>query len=518
MWKKCLLAFVLFITGLLLTTTVLLMTPLPIPPNLGQDGVFLIRGVTVVDVENGDLQSKQHVLLRDGMITSVSAERPDLSHPSLQVIDGSGKYLMPALWDMHTHSSKLSPQYEHPLWLAHGVSAVREMWGCMSEPEPFFACKDDRDGWNQALADGSGISPRYLLHSSFQVNGGNEVPEGYPEFFKARDEDEARQLVAFYAEAGADFIKTYTELSLPAYQALAAEAREQGLYLAGHRPLGVSMEDLLAAGQRSVEHGRLLFLECYRDAEEFRDLSDPLAAYTPELKTLLVDRQDNRRCAELIKALASSDTWWVPTLQTLQMSAMAADPAFRNDPRLMYVPYLIRRVMWMPDADRAAAQIAAHPHRNVEQELFLLSLRQVGAAHDSGAKLMTGTDSGDTYVVPGFSVHEELVLLVEAGLSPADAIKSATLDAAEFSGLEAQYGSVEENKTADLLLLNGNPLAEIQNTQQIDGLFYNGRYYDRSALDELLAFAAKQAGSLKTNLHLAWMALKSPLMRVQFAD
>lgn len=514
-----LLGAVVFACAVLLT--VLLAWPLPEPPNVGIAGDYLITDVTIIDVDKGMARSGQDVRVLKGTIASIEASiEPTSSIPlteGVQLVDGSGKYLLPGLWDMHTHSTKLAPHYAHPLQVANGVTGVRDMWGCMSEADSFFACIDDRKRWNDALDDGTGLSPRYVSQSSFQINGGNEVPEGYPEFFRARNEEHARELASFYAAAGADFLKPYSELSERVYLALAREARQAGLTLQGHRPLRVSLDTMLAARQTSVEHARLFLFECHPDAEAFRALPDPSAAYTPAMRARLVDEHDEPRCTELMKRMAASDTWWTPTLQTMRMSAMAKDPVFRADPRLKYVPYLYQRLMWMPDADRKATEIDEQG-RNVYAAMYELAKRNVNEARQLGVKLLTGTDSFDSYVFPGFSTHDELKELVAAGLSPAQALRTATLAPAEFVGAEDRFGTVSVGRSGDLLLLDANPLEDIGNSRSIAGLFLAGRFFDRQALDELLAFAEQRAGSLHQNVHVFWRAISSPLLRVQFAD
>ncbi|WP_181373023.1 amidohydrolase family protein [Massilia glaciei] len=518
MIKKLLFAGAACVALLLLLAAGLLLWPLPDMPRDGVEGDFVIRNVAVVDVGTGTIWQGRDVVLRDGKITSVGPAAPSRADDALIPIDGRGKYLMPGLWDMHTHSLKISPHYMHPLFIANGVTGVRDMSGCMSEPDSFFACIGDRNAWNKATKDRSGLSPRYVLQSSFQINGGNEVPDGFPGFFKARNAGEARQLVSFYRQAGANFLKPYSELSPVAYRALADEARRQGLTLAGHRPLRVSLGDLLAAGQRSVEHPRIFLQECHNGAAAVRARPDPLAASNAQLAWRLVNEHDRGRCAELMDAMAKSDTWWTPTLQVLQMGALAGNEAFRNDQRLRYIPFLFKKFLWAPDADRAARQPADASGRSLYATQYQMALGHVGQASSAGVKILAGTDAGDTYVFPGFGIHDELVELVKAGLSPAQALRSATLDAAIFSGLEDEFGSVTMGKTGDLILLDADPLADVRNTQRIAGLFFGGQFFDRTALDKLLGFAEERAGSVRTNLHLLWDGLNSELLRVQAAD
>lgn len=506
------------IAGCVLVLAALLAWPLPDMPRQGVAGDFLISNVAVVDVEAGVLRRHQDVVILDGMIALVGSVEATSVQESLITVDGTGKYLMPGLWDMHTHSLKISPQYHHPLFIANGVTGVREMAGCMSEPDSFLACHDDLERWNSALRDKSGLSPRYVIESSAQINGGDNVPDGMPDFFRARNADEARELVAFYADAGADSVKTYSNLTSAAYRALADAARQHEMMLAGHRPLRVSLEEVLQAGQDSIEHPRLFLFECYKGAAAYRALPDPLGAYNTNMRALFVDGHDAERCAMLMDAMAESDTWWTPTLQVLKMSAFAGDRNFREDPRRKYIPYVFEAAMWTPDADRAAENAIDESGRNVDADFYRMARQHVGQAHKAGVKILAGTDAGDTYVFPGFSIHDELVELVSAGLTPADALQSATINAAVFSGNENEFGSIGVGKVADVILLNADPLADIRNTQRIEGLFFNGQYLDRAALDQLLEFAEQQAGSIRANLHLLWGAANSPIVRMQLAD
>ncbi|MGH8077313.1 MAG: amidohydrolase family protein, partial [Lysobacter sp.] len=271
------------LAGLLIALAIVLATlliwPLPEMPRPGVTGDFLVKNVAIVDVLNGRLIAGRDVVVRDGRIDSVGASHSGRRQNGVVVVDGTGKFLVPGLWDMHVHSLKISPQYNHPLFIAAGVTGVREMWGCTSLPDSFVACREDIERWQQGLRDHSHLAPRYIQRGSFPINGKRGVPAAAPAFFKARNADEARALVAHHAADGVDLLKTYTNLSVAAYEALAAEAPKHGLLLAGHLPVRVSLEKALAAGQRSIEHPRVFLFECYRDAAAFRALPDPMAAY-----------------------------------------------------------------------------------------------------------------------------------------------------------------------------------------------------------------------------------------------
>ena len=504
--------------ALSLVLVALLNWPLPEMPRLGVTGEFLVRNVAIVDVVNDRIVPGRDVVVRNGRIDSIGASLPGIGQHGLFVVEGTGKFLIPGLWDMHVHSLKISPQYTHPLSIANGITGVREMWGCPSLPDSFVACGEDIERWRAGLEDHSHLAPRYIMRSSYAINGEKGVPAAAPEFFKARNADEARALAAHHAADGVDLLKTYTNVSVAAYEALAAEASKRGLLVAGHLPVRVPLTMALAARQHSVEHPRIFLFECYRGAAAFRALPDPMAAYTTDMRVRFIDEHDPVRCAELMAAMAASDTWWTATLQVLRMSALAGDREFREDPRLRYIPFLFRAGLWQWDADSAVAQAGHASGRKVDAELYRLAMDKVRQAHDAGVGIVAGTDSGDTYVFPGFAIHDELAELVRAGLSPTDALRSATIDAARFSGKARDYGSIEAGKVADMILLDANPLTDIRSTRKIAGLFFNGQYLDRAALDALLAFAEDQAGNLRANLQLLWGALRSPVVWAQAAD
>ncbi len=500
------------------TLTVLLALPLPEMPRPGIRGDFVVANVAIVDVVTGEVLPARDVQLRNGRIAAIGDHQPGREALGFRVIDGSGKFLIPGLWDMHVHSLAISPQYTHPLSLANGVTGVREMWSCPGLDDGFVACGTDIERWRAGLRDGTTLAPRYIQRSSYAINGARGGPAAAPAFFRARSAEDARALVAHHAADGVDLLKIYTDVSPAVYDTLAAEAARRGLQIAGHLPIRVPLTTALAAGQRSIEHPRIFLLECFRGAAEFRALPDPMTAYSTALRARFIDEHDAARCAELMSAMAASETWWTPTLQVLRMGALAGDPAFRDDGRLRYIPVLFRAGLWTWDADGAAAQAKDASGRDVNAALYRLALDNVGQAHRAGVRIVAGTDAGDSYVFPGFAIHDELAELVRAGLSPLAALRSATIDAARFSDRAADHGSIAAGKVGDLVLLDANPLDDIRNTNRIAGVFFNGEYLNRAALDELLTFAERQAGSLRTNVQLIWAALRSPVLRAQAAD
>ncbi len=507
-----------FLLTICLSVAGLLLFPLQTPGFTAQSGPFAIDRVNVVNVESGAIDYAVTVLVDGGEIVDILPAREFRKNAQFKIISADNQFLIPGLWDMHTHSLKISPQIHHPLFIANGVTAARDLSGCMNREDSYWACIDDRIRWTHEALSGTRISPRYILQSSYQTNGGNEVPDGYPSFFRLETKADADALAAFYKSIGADFIKVYSELSLDQYLNLVEAAKASLVDIAGHKPIVVPLLTAIDSGQKSIEHARLFLFDCFEGIGDFRRLQDPIGHYTPQLMWEMLAQQDEQKCHQLMAAMADSDTWWVPTLTTLRMSAYAGDPEFREDSRLKFVPAIVKSLLWYPDAERAATRGYSDTGEYVHRNFYTQALSHVNEASEHGIKLLAGTDVGDTYVFAGSGLHDELAMLVDAGLSPLEALRSATISAANFSGLEDRFGSIQVGKVADFVLLEGNPLEDIGNIRGIAGVMQNGFFFDRPAIDELKLFVEKQAGSLQVNLRFLWNALYSPLMRKQLAD
>ena len=480
-------------------------------------GDVFIANIHVVDVRNERIRRQQNVVITDGRIASISPAISHQKYSNHRLIDGSDRYLMPGLWDMHTHGLKLSPFIHHPLFIRYGVTAVRDMSGCLDQDDAWWACPEDRRGWTEQANAGTRVSPAYHQQSSYQTNGGNEVPNGYADYFRLNSQQDATQLIDFYTTQGVDFIKTYSELSPDQFSWLAAASAEQGLLLAGHKPLKVPLRQALDSHMASIEHGRLFAFECYRGINRFRALPDPIAAYNADQIRAIIDQQDPHRCDELMRDMGNSQTAWVPTLTTLRMAADARDKNAPHESHLRFIPTVVKTLIWQPDVNRAASSVDQQG-RFVHQDYYQLVKAQIQQAHQHQVKILVGTDNIDTHVYSGLSVHIELQNLVEAGLTTAEALKAATLWPAQFTGVADITGSLEEGKRADLIILSANPLADITNTQTIEAVLFNGHHYDQQALNALEQYVIDMAKSIHLNTKLMMHMLMSPLMRAQLAD
>jgi imidazolonepropionase-like amidohydrolase len=380
-----------------------------------------IRNVRVID---GVASAPQDVLVRGGRIAAVG---PHLRIPSrTQMVDGHGKYLIPGLWDMHVHLAALSDVPRAPeILLSYGVTGVRDMGGRLGELKSLRA----------GIAAGDIAGPRILLAGP-TLNGKQAAA-----FHRvvAKPED-VPATVAELHQAGIDFLKVHNQASRDVFFALAEAAKAQGLSLVGHVPHGVGLAEASDAGMRSVEH-----IEVLPETVVYRDGSDPsLPAIEAAMARLASSEGD-----EIFRTFASNRTAYTPTL-----------------------------VAYRGFVDRFE-----DPERKPVVERFFAQLRAlVPRMKAQGVVLLAGTDYRDK---PGKSLHDELELLVQSGLTPAEALAAATVEPVRLLGLADRLGAVRPGLEADLVVLAGNPLADIRNTRRIAAVIRSGRLFDARQLAQL---------------------------------
>ena len=503
--------------GICLTGIIGIVWPLPTLTTPKPHEYILIKDINIINVGNGEINARRDVLIKHNRIIGIDSTG-QLKYPESQlIINGTGQYLIPGLWDMHTHSSPLSPWLHHPLFIANGVTGIRDMSGNLDRPDSYWSGTADRQKWNKAISNNSHVGPRNVLHSSFQINGSSSVPDDFPEFFKMEKEADVNQLLQFYQNEGADFIKVYSEIPASTYRSLVKRAPEYNLHIAGHKPLNVSLEETILLGQRNFEHGRIFMFDCFPEAESLRIAKNKQQQFAKSMPSMVnhFDKIEARRLMELMRI---HNTHWTPTLQTLKMSAFADDPNFVMNPLLKYIPNIRQWLIWNPDTRRASQKNTSPDTNGLNMAFYRASQKQVKMANDLGVPIIAGTDVTDTQVYPGFSLHQELEDLTEAGLSNLTALQATTIVPARYCKLEEDFGSVEVGKLADMVILENNPLKEIGNTRSITGVFHNGLYYDQDKLEELKAITERLSGSFHLNVKFVYNLFRSPLMRQQFAD
>lgn len=372
-----------------------------------------ILNVTLIDGSGAPAKANQNVIIRDGRIVSVGSQKPP---NGAQILDGSGKFLIPGLWDMHTH---VLPDADRMLrW---GVTGIRNMH------------VEARDAIAVALAAKNRNKGPRVVTNGVIVDGPQPV---YAASARAGDATTARQIAERAKQYGLDFLKVYDFVPREAYFALAKESKRLKLPLTGHVPVWVTLEEAARAGQRSVEHLSGVFEACTANGNYQEDLRKAAALWmlsrresAKRLHATVMEMAatyDPAICKPLFELLAAKKVWQCPTLGVLG------------------------------EARGAAKQV-------------------VREMHLAGVPLLAGSDAGTNALVPGESLHEELELLVEAGLTPMEALQAATSKAAEFLGLAKRAGTVQKGKWADLVLLDGNPLEDIRNTRKIAAVLSRGR-------------------------------------------
>ena len=437
-----------------------------------QSSTTSIVNVTVVDVVTGHERPSQTVQIEDGHIVAVvPVQASDATLPG--AIDGRGGYLIPGLWDMHIHVHDTN---ELPLYIANGVTGVRIMSG-------------DRDeaGYRAELAREK-ISPESYLASAI-VDGSDPTWPGSIVVKKAAD---ARRTVDEIKSSGADFIKVYNGIPREAYFALADEAKQQHIDFEGHVPDAVTAQEASAAGQRSMEHLQGIGLACSKNQEA---LSGDLLHAQFFRQRLAVEVEayrsfDQAKCQALFEEFRRNNTWQVPTLTVRRMWGHLDDSKMISDPRQAYISRQSRD-RWRDRIEPMTRRWNATEYA-MARNLFATEEKVTGGMFRAGVPLMAGTDAMNPFCYPGFSLHDELALLVESGLTPLAALQAATINPARFLGRDAELGTIERGKIASLVLLRADPLADIHNTTQIEAVWLRGQYFNQAALAKMLD-KAKQA-------------------------
>ena len=493
-----------FLVGVLFALGVV--WPLPAADPVVTDHPLVFLNVTLINVEQGVSVPGRTVVVDQGRITAVASEGGVDLPENAEQIDAQGLYLMPALWDMHTHVYAISPLLDLPLYIAYGVTNVRDMMSCPQKGDPFISCPEDKRRWTEEAEQGLRVGPRIVATTSFMANGPRmreRLPDA-PPFFGTETPEEARAFVRHQAARGVEAIKVYDWLPREAYFALVAEAKRLDLDVVGHRPHAISAVEAAAAGQKSIDHARVFLHEAYPGSTLLR--AEANAGKWYEDRRRMIAEHDATMAQEIFAAFVEHGTWYVPTHITRWVDAYADDPAVRQDTLLRYLHPLMKW-QWLEDIDATVAQDSSAEARQVYRNFYKKGLELTAAAHQAGVKVLVGTD----YIISGADVHRELENLVAAGLSPADALKTATLNPARYFGLEQKYGSVEVGKVADLLLVEGNPLDDISNTQRIRSVVFDGNLYDREALDGLQALVRQRARSWAVACKILWRFVQNPV-------
>lgn len=423
--------------------------------------------VTVIPMDGPERLLEQTVIVAGGTIVAMGDRRVLVPPPDAQIVDGRGRYLMPGLTDMHVHLFNFGPgsdtdtraTLELLSFLATGITTVRNMAGGPTHLS-----------YREAIAEGRMMGPR-LFVSSPALEGEPPVWTFTPRLTRVEDVDAA---IAGYADARYDAIKVYHTLSAPVYEAIVAAADRRGLDVVGHVPFDVGIGRALTLGQDTIEHLRgydfdnipraLLEVEGGRSAERLSSWS----------------RMPESRMHELARQTVSAGAWNTPTFVVNRFLFDAdARAAVAQHPRFQLLPQNKQAAVTSSQFDRLFSPAA----RQAMREAFTHQLRFVNILSQHGAGLLTGTDTEIPYLVPGFTVIDEIGHLAAAGLSMHEALRAATVSPAETLHVGREAGAVSVGKRADLILLNADPLIDSRNLWQLEGVMAAGRWSTRDAIE-----------------------------------
>jgi imidazolonepropionase-like amidohydrolase len=419
-----------------------------------------ITHVAVIDVGAGRLLTDRTVLLRGDVIDTVGAAAEVRVPESARIVDGRGGFLIPGLWDMHTHLSYARPS-ALPVLVANGVTYVRDLGSATAEV----------NAWRGEIADGLRVGP-VIVRAGPILNG-----QAFNRYQLAiTNASDGTAAVRALFETGVDLVKVHRRTSRDAYFAVLAEAKQLSLPVAGHVPMTVSPEEASNAGQQTIEHVDTLFEGTFSAALNSTPLASAIRAW-----------RQSAAATKLFQTFVRNGTVVDATLMNaFRINAFLENP---DDPRDKYFPAsgLREFAAAIEQARKNGRQMLA-ARRELPHELSAV----VGQLYGAGVRIVTGSDMSAYLVHPGFAVHEELQRLSDAGIPAVDVLRAATVNpAALFPGVRA--GEVSSGRRSNLVLLDANPLENVRNAARIRAVILGTRVFDRRALDNLLTNAAAEA-------------------------
>jgi imidazolonepropionase-like amidohydrolase len=435
----------------------------PVAP--AQPGLAIVD-VSVVPMDANHVLEHQTVIVRGDRIAALGPATSTPVPDGITHLDGHGKWLMPGLVDMHVH---LEDPDDGTLYVANGVTTIRNMWGVAQT----FSMRAD-------YAEGRALGP--TVYTTGPILDGKPVV--WPGSVAIESTQEADEEIAAEKAAGYDSVKVYSRLGKDAYFGILAAAKKHGLPVAGHVPDAVGLDDVLAAGGlASIEH-----LTGYLMAMQAKD--SPVLGkgeFGPNSRAV-VAHVDDSKLADVVRRSKASGVWHCVTqVMTEHFAVLDHHEELLRLPGVKYLSPA-QLASWDPKNNFRAKGMSAEDFA-AERARAAFNKRITRALHDAGARLILGTDTSNPFVIAGFSAHEELALLVESGLTPFEALRAGTADAAEFLHAEREFGRVAPGLRADLILVEGNPLNDVHNASRASGVVLRGQWFPaaklQAALDQL---------------------------------
>jgi imidazolonepropionase-like amidohydrolase len=460
-----------------------------------REPALAITHVTVIDMTGAVPLADQTVLIEKQRISNLGPSDTMAIPRGAQIVDARGKFLIPGLADMHIHLTAAgepdgSRKFIVPLLLANGISTVRDMGSYLESILPL----------RKEIQDGKRLGPSITTPGPY-LDGS---PPSFQPSLVVTNSVEANEDVHQLVSRGVDFIKVQSILSRDVYFAIAQSAKREHIVFVGHVPDRVTTAEAADAGQHTIEHLTNVLRGCSRNEPKLmgEQFAVPRKAETrsqnhariSRWQREILDSYSPEKAAELIAKFKEKDVWQTPTLVLLKNDAFPTlENAVPSDRSAEYIP---SRILGTWKQSRQEQMKTFSPQdSDLHTQLLRKSMDLVAQMQKAGVKILAGTDSPAPYVFPGSSLHDELQLLVEAGLTSFEALQAATKSPAQSLHTEKDSGTIEKGKYADLVLLDASPLDDIRNTRKIRAVILRGKLLDRSALDQLLASVRSFASS-----------------------
>ena len=441
----------------------------------------IIKNVNLIDAAS-PFRENMTVVLQGGVIRLIEKSSSKIINikKTDNIIEAEGKFLIPGLWDAHVHLTfipELDYKTAYDLFLSNGITSIRDTGGVLSKLKPAIDYANENPDTTPRL-----FYSGPLIDGNLRVYKGKEP--GFPELsIGVHEKTDIESIVNALVEQGVTFLKTYEMLSAKSFFELLEIAKQKNLRVTSHIPLSIDLMEAIDAGLDGMQHIRNLDLACAKNAEEIlvhrqkllRNLESlPGSALRAKIhqsqRFVAIRNVDEEQCNKIIKHLAANKVFQTPTLtiNTVGSKRYFADSKWRDTYK--FLPSKVYK-NWQIDS----INLAKKPVSENDKIFADWSMKIVGLFNKSGVKIIAGTDTPIGFLTPGYSLHKELELLVEAGLTPLQALRSATITPAEFFNLENKIGTIDTGKYADLVILNANPLVSIKNTQNIHMVISKGK-------------------------------------------
>ncbi|MCX6207828.1 MAG: amidohydrolase family protein [Bacteroidetes bacterium] len=451
-----------------------------------QKADLILHDISIVDVLHNRIQAHQTVVISNGRILEVGKSGIDKKYNSRQSILSTGKYMMPSLWDMHVHFGGDTLREENkwllPLFIAMGVTTVRDCAGDIS---------DDVLEWKKEIAENKLVGPT-IFTSGPKLEGPKSI---WPGDLEIANETEMNIALDSLQKLKVDFIKITDNALDPALFVTSIKAsRKRGWKVSGHAPVQYTLNELSDAGLSTVEHLGYMLRAASKNEERITALRRENKINAKEAATQLMQSIDSATAIRKFKLLAANGTAVVPTMNGSYITTYLDQDNHQHDDYLKYLgPALKRTYAWRVDrASKDDAQAIVARHQSFETAAHLIPW-----LYQAGVPFLAGTDAGylNSFNYPGIGLHYELAMMVYYGLPIHEALKSSVINGPAFFNQSKDFGAVEKDKIADLLILDANPLIDIHNTQKIFALIRKGTYLNRTTIDNMLSMVAQKVAT-----------------------